>query len=223
MSEASTGGSWRDCSHCDRRFQSYRRHQPYCGQECYHQARRDAVPPVPCPSCGEMFRPRSVGRDRRRTYCSEQCKSEGQRGTGHPNWTGGRGIDSLGYVRVQLPGGPRPREHRLVMEAHLGRRLGPREHVHHRNHDKTDNRIENLELLSAREHALRHKEELVRPGPRMIDCPRCGRHRKHQAKGLCRSCYSYANRQVRLAADPEGTRAKIREQGRRDRLRRRAD
>ncbi len=49
--------------------------------------------------------------------------------------------------------------HRAVVEASLGRRLATDEHVHHRDRSTMNNNIENLEVLSAREHARLHAKE----------------------------------------------------------------
>lgn len=77
-------------------------------------------------------------------------------GEKHPHWKGGRYIDTNGYVRVNIAKDDEfavmalkdgtGLEHRLVMARSLGRPLARHETVHHINGDRTDNRIENLQL-----------------------------------------------------------------------------
>lgn len=74
---------------------------------------------------------------------------------------GGGSLSNQGYKTYATKGGPRLMEHRLVIEQHLGRPLLPGETVHHKNGQRADNRIENLELWSTNHQAGQRVEDLV--------------------------------------------------------------
>lgn len=59
--------------------------------------------------------------------------------------SGRKFLNAKGYVVCWAKGKPYT-EHRLIMEEYLGRELLPEETVHHKNGNRQDNRIENLEL-----------------------------------------------------------------------------
>ena len=87
------------------------------------------------------------------------CNFNGLNGYGHTK------DQSSGYVLAYVPKHPKAHSdgyvmlHTVLMERNIGRYLEPNEVVHHINHNRKDNRIENMKLMDKKEHMRLHMTE----------------------------------------------------------------
>lgn len=111
-----------------------------------------------CEWCGKEFRRRYYECRNRfvvRKYCSVGCKCRSYNSGREKK---GRYVDSDGYIQIYAPKNPRAdrrgyiREHRQVYEEHHKCCILKYVQVHHINGIKTDNNIENLQLLCRAKH-----------------------------------------------------------------------
>lgn len=133
-----------------------------------------------CEVCGKSFNKwLNDIKKTKHNYCSKKCYSMssscksnlGKKGKLSAGWKGGC-IYERGYRLVLAPNHPFAikkggglkyiREHRLVMEKHLGRYLRKDEIVHHINEDISDNRLENLFLTDQVKHSIAHCKSRTR-------------------------------------------------------------
>jgi len=159
-----------------------------CGKEflggCVAKYCKDCLY-LPCIFCGKKIKVTGKRRNGFK-YCSRRCfgkavlctpevqaKITRHYGSNHPGWKGGRVLRKDGYILLEVHG-QRFFEHRYVMEQFLGRKLETNETLHHINHDRSDNRLENLEIVSRSEHS--HLYNVVdRGGSVTKNCLKCGK------------------------------------------------
>lgn len=125
-----------------------------------------------CDVCGCNFYERMYKGKTSGHYCSQSCAKRatiGQQDLSHlvqhrftkgqqPHNYIGKTKHAAGYI-VRTGGNKIQLEHRMLVEQFLGRPLTRHEVVHHVNGDVTDNRLENLRIMSQSEHLKLHQQE----------------------------------------------------------------
>ena len=118
------------------------------------------------------------------------------------NWI----TDKRGYRYARMSNHPNANkngyisEHRFVMSNSIGRPLRPDEIIHHINGNRSDNQIQNLRIVTRREHVRNHNSgenhSLWKGGSIVKSCVYCGKdfdthahNRNESAKYCSRKCY----------------------------------
>lgn len=170
----------RICQQCGKEFEARADYsQKYCSYDCYYQSMRTGRKKYPrtCQYCGKDYQ----GRTPDSKYCSAKCQNLARMGKNHPLYKRGYSIDD-GYRKVLSGKGGYVKEHRKVVEEAIGRKLHTDEIIHHINVNRSDNRLENLTILSKSEHSKVHHfllghgnisaeeyEEIINRGRQRID------------------------------------------------------
>lgn len=151
------------CGNCGHEFNTYPSiNKKSCSAKCSQElVKKDTYRKYKkeCKVCGDEFlppRPAEGG-----IYCSYKCRGIDDR---HER------VDREGYWYVCMPDHPRANnqgyvpEHTLVMERKIGRFLSDDEVAHHKDEDRRNNNVSNLEVMTDSEHKAYHMRKQIKEG-----------------------------------------------------------
>lgn len=145
------------CQSCNQAFEAKRSDAKWCSlcrmiKDKEKLVRYEKRHPNKCKDCGKSI----IRRATRCHLCDNKSRVESSRGENNPNWKGGRGRQSDGYVYVL---GKRPNrkhryqlEHIMVWEEANGE-LPQGWIIHHLNGIRYDNHLENLVAMPRKRHS----------------------------------------------------------------------
>ncbi len=151
------------CPICNKTFHAKRKKMVFCSPGCANEFHTKKIA-VSCENCGkELLRIPALVKKNKHHFCNQKCRDSWL--AEHSELKGvltGGGIyhHGHGYIFLYQSSRKYKAEHRLVMEQHLGRELSSDEIVHHKDGDKTNNDISNLEIVTRSEHINIHRNDL---------------------------------------------------------------
>ena len=154
------------CPICKKEFEIYandyrikERKNIYCSKKCSGEAsKRGNI--VRCKYCDKEFY------STRNDFCSKKCACEYKKA----NYKHKTYIEN-GYEVRYINGYNKKgnvKEHRYIMEQYLGRKLNSNEVVHHKDGNKLNNNISNLQVMTKSEHSKLHREEEIKNGKKLF-------------------------------------------------------
>ena len=147
---------------------------PVCGKRFHLKPSRIKI-------CKNNYCSKACHNKAKEEYCKGKNNHQyGLKGKLNASWKRDKKVSRYGYIQIRCPDHPYKDgydfvfEHRLVAEKYLlnddnsvlrnGKRyLNPEYIVHHINHNRQDNRVENLAVMTKSEHSRMHSKENPMP------------------------------------------------------------